>query len=169
MITDEGFGNKDLSRVTARSRMISRVLSEIGKPDVRASDDSRRSPVSPLLARNSASDISIFTKILRAAAAASYIWIEISLARIDPKYPEETVLFPVFTTRQRNFELNVNGIIFIYKYFNFGLNTTGLSQSHFRNLSACSLNGSKTQYSKNDTILKTGRNGLIAKAMIMEN
>ena len=54
MITDERFGNKDLSRVTARSRMISRVLSEIARPDVRASDDARGSPVSPLLARNSA-------------------------------------------------------------------------------------------------------------------
>ena len=32
------------------------------------------------------------------------------------------------------------GVIFTCKYFKFGLNTTGLSQSHFRNLSACSIN-----------------------------
>ena len=31
------------------------------------------------------------------------------------------------------------GVIFTCKYFKFGLNTTGLSQSHFRNLSACSI------------------------------
>jgi len=65
---------------------------------------------------------------------------EISLASIYPKYPEETVLFPVYTKRQRHFALYVTaGIIFTCKYFKFGLNTTGLSQSHFRNLSACSI------------------------------
>ena len=64
---------------------------------------------------------------------------EISRAGIYPKYPEETVLFPVYTTRQRNFALYVTGVIFTYKYFKFGLNTTGLSQPHFRNLSACSI------------------------------
>ena len=64
---------------------------------------------------------------------------EISRAGIYPKYPEETVLFPVYTTRQRNFALYVTGVIFTCKYFKFGLNTTGLSQSHFRNLSACSI------------------------------
>ena len=58
-----------------------------------------------------------------------------------PKYPEETVLFPVYTTRQRNFPLYVTGVIFTCKYFKFGLNTIGLSQSHFRNLAACSING----------------------------
>ena len=56
-----------------------------------------------------------------------------------PKFPEETVLFPVYTTRQRNFGLYVAGVIFACKYFKFGLNTTGLSQSYFRNLSACSI------------------------------
>ena len=40
---------------------------------------------------------------------------------------------------QRNFALYVTGVIFTCKYFKFGLNTTGLSQSHFRNLSACSI------------------------------
>ena len=64
---------------------------------------------------------------------------EISRAGIYPKYHEETVLFPVYTTRQRNFALYVTGVIFTCKYFKFGLNTTGLSQSHFRNLSACSI------------------------------
>ena len=62
---------------------------------------------------------------------------KISRAGIYPKYPKETALFPVYTTRQRNFALYVTGIIFTCKYFKFGLNTTGLSQSHFRNLSAC--------------------------------
>ena len=65
----------------------------------------------------------------------------ISRAGIYSKYPEETVLFPVYTTRQRNFALHVTGVIFTCKYFKFGLNTTGLSQSHFRNLSACSIIG----------------------------
>ena len=64
---------------------------------------------------------------------------EISRAGINPKYPEETVLFPVYTTRQRNFALYVTGVIFTCKYFKFGINTTGLSQSHFRNLSAGSI------------------------------
>ena len=64
---------------------------------------------------------------------------EISRAGIYPKYPDETVLFPVYTTRQRNFALNVSGVIFTCKYFKFCLNTSGLSQSHFRNLSACSI------------------------------
>ena len=58
---------------------------------------------------------------------------EISRAGIYPKYPEETVLFPVYTTRQKKFALYVTGVIFTCKYFKFGLNTTGLSQSHFRN------------------------------------
>ena len=58
---------------------------------------------------------------------------EISRAGIYSKYPEETVLFPVYTTRQRNFAFYVTGVIFACKYFKFGLNTTGLSQSHFRN------------------------------------
>ena len=62
-----------------------------------------------------------------------------SRAGIYPKYPEETVLFPVYTTRQRNFALYVIGVIFTCKYFKFGLNTTGLSQSHLRNLLACSI------------------------------
>ena len=65
---------------------------------------------------------------------------EISRAGIYPKYPEETVLFPVYSTRQRNFALYVTGVIFTCKYFKFGLNTPGLSQSHFRNLTTCSIN-----------------------------
>ena len=64
---------------------------------------------------------------------------EISRAGIYPKYPEETVLCPVYTTRQRNFALYLTGVIFTCQYFKFGLNTTGLSQSHFRNLSARSI------------------------------
>ena len=55
------------------------------------------------------------------------------------KYPEETVLLLVYTTRQRNFALYITGVIFTCKCFNFGLNATGLRQSHFRNLSACSI------------------------------
>ena len=74
---------------------------------------------------NTASDISKFTKPSRAG--------------IYPKYAAETVLFPAYTTRQRNFALYVAGVIFTCKYFKFGLKTTGLSQSHFRNLSACSI------------------------------
>ena len=61
---------------------------------------------------------------------------EISRASIYPKYPEETVLFLVYATRQRNFALYVADVIFTCKYFKFSLNTTDLSQSHFRNLSA---------------------------------
>ena len=37
---------------------------------------------------------------------------EISGACIYPKYPEETVLFPVYTTRQRNFAPYITGVIF---------------------------------------------------------
>ena len=47
---------------------------------------------------NTAIDISKFTKILQAG--------------IYPKYPEETVLFFVYTTRQRNFALYVTHILF---------------------------------------------------------
>ena len=86
-----------------------------------------------------ASDISKFTKISRAAAAASDIWGEISRASIYLKYPQETVLYPVYTTRHRNFAPYVTGVIFTSTYFEFGLNTTGISQSHFRSLSACSI------------------------------
>ena len=63
---------------------------------------------------------------------------EISRAGIDPKYPEEILLFPVYTTRERNFALYVTAVIFTCKYFKSGLNTTGISQSHFRKFSACS-------------------------------
>ena len=54
---------------------------------------------------------------------------EISRAGIYPKYSKETVLFLVYTTRQRNFALYVTDVIFTCKYFKFGLNTTGRSQS----------------------------------------
>ena len=69
---------------------------------------------------------------------------EISRASNYPKYPKETVLFLVYTARQRNFAHYVAGVIFTCKCFKFGLNTTDLiiiiiSQSHFRNLSACSI------------------------------
>ena len=64
---------------------------------------------------------------------------EISQAGIYSKYPEETVLSPAYTTRQRNFALYVTGVIFTCKYYKYGLNTTGLSQSHFRNLWSCSI------------------------------
>ena len=66
---------------------------------------------------------------------------EISRAGIYSKYPEETLLLPVYTSMQRNFALYVTGVIFTCKYYQLGLSTTGLSQSHFRNLSACSING----------------------------
>ena len=65
---------------------------------------------------------------------------EISRAGIYPKYPEETVLFPVYATRQRNFGHYVTGVIFACKFFKFGLNTTGLSPSHFRKFSAGIIN-----------------------------
>ena len=48
------------------------------------------------------------------------------------------MLFPVYITRQRNLAFYVTGLTFTCKHFKFGLNTTGLSQSHFTNLSACS-------------------------------
>ena len=60
---------------------------------------------------------------------------EISQASIYPKYPQETLLFLVYTTKQRNFALYVAGVIFTCKYFKFGSSTTGLNQSHFRNVS----------------------------------
>lgn len=46
------------------------------------------------------------------------------------------MIFPVYNTRKRNFALYVTGAIFRCMYFKFGLNTTGLSPSHFRHLSA---------------------------------
>ena len=49
------------------------------------------------------------------------------------------MLFPVYTTRQKKFALYLTGVIFTCKCYKFGLNTTGLSQSHFRNLSTCSI------------------------------
>ena len=52
--------------------------------------------------------------------------------------PQRNRLFLVYT-RQRNFALYVASVIFTCKYFKFGLNTTGLSQWHFRSLSACSI------------------------------
>ena len=47
--------------------------------------------------------------------------LEILRAGDYPKYPKETVLLPVHTTRQRNFALYVTGVIFTCKYFQFGL------------------------------------------------
>ena len=83
----------------------------------------------------------IHQNIMSRGGGAWYLGsFEMSQAGIYPKYPEETVLFLVYTTRQRNFALYVTSVIFTWKYFKFGLNTTGLSQSHFRNLSACSIN-----------------------------
>ena len=58
---------------------------------------------------------------------------------LGPGKSHVVVLVPVYTTRQRNFALYVTGVIFTCTYFKFGLNTTGLSRSHFRNLSACSI------------------------------
>ena len=46
---------------------------------------------------------------------------------------------PFYTTRQRNFTLYIAGVIFTCKCFKFGSNTTGLSQSLFRNVSAWSI------------------------------
>ena len=40
---------------------------------------------------------------------------------------------PQRNNKARNLTLYVAGVIFTCKYFKFGLNTTGLSQSHFRN------------------------------------
>ena len=73
---------------------------------------------------NTASDISKFTKISRAAAAASDFWEVLKYHELVfiPNYAEETVLFLVYTTRQRNFALYVTGVIFTGKYFRFGLN-----------------------------------------------
>ena len=82
--------------------------------------------------------ISKFTKISQATTVIFGEFWNI-MSRYYPKYPKETVPFPVYTTRQRNFTLYVNGIIFTCKYFKFGSNTTGLSQSNFRNLSVCSI------------------------------
>ena len=45
-----------------------------------------------------------------------------------------------FKIRNNYFSVTMEtGIIFTCKHFKFGLNTTGLSQSHLRNLSACSI------------------------------
>ena len=96
---------------------------------------------------NTASDISKFTKISRAAAAASDISGEKSRAGMYIKYPQETALYPVYTTRHRNFALYVTDVIFTCKYFKFGLNTTGLNQSHFRSLSAFSITLVSVKYS----------------------
>ena len=82
---------------------------------------------------------------------------------------------PVYTTRQRNFAHYVAGVIFTCKCFKFGLNTTGRSQSHFRNLSACSIrcviiqviNKIRQRHSRNRTVfhqhsrLLIGSNGLM--------
>ena len=70
---------------------------------------------------NTVSDISKFTKISRVTAAASDIWRVLKYYNIYLKYPEETVLFFVYTTRQRNFVLYVTGVIFTCMYFTFGL------------------------------------------------
>ena len=74
---------------------------------------------------------------------------EISRASIYPKYPEKTVLFPVYNTFFYTMETDV---LFTCMYFKFGLNTTGLSQSHFRHLSPCSIRSVTTW-----VINKTGR------------
>ena len=45
-----------------------------------------------------------------------------------------------FKIRNNHFSVTMEtGVIFICKYFKFGLNTTCLSQSHFRNFLACSI------------------------------
>ena len=89
---------------------------------------------------NTASDISKFIKISRAATAASDIWRVLKYH--EPVFipiPRRSRAISVYTTRQRNFALYVTAVIFTCKYFKFGLNTAGLSQSHFRNLSPCSI------------------------------
>jgi len=71
---------------------------------------------------NTTSNISKFTKIPQPARVASGIWgvLKYHEPVFIPKYPEETVLFLFYTTRQRNFALYVAGVIFTCKYFKFG-------------------------------------------------
>ena len=57
---------------------------------------------------------------------------EISRTDIYPKYLQETVLVSCLYYKAKKFRTLLN-----CKYFKFGSNTTGLTQSHFRNLSAC--------------------------------
>ena len=57
-----------------------------------------------------------------------------------PKYPEESAISCLYYKAKKFRTLrNWPGVISTCKYFKFGLNTSGLSQSHFRNLSACSI------------------------------
>ena len=88
------------------------------------------------------SDISKFTKISRVAVAASDIWGVLKYHKLVfiPNTPKKPCYFLFILQGKEIFALYVTGVIFTCKYFKFGLNTTGLSQSHFRNLSACSIN-----------------------------
>ena len=60
---------------------------------------------------NIARDISKFTKMSRELPQQVIFSFEISLVNIYPKYPDKTVLFPVYTTRQRNFPFYLTHII----------------------------------------------------------
>ena len=60
---------------------------------------------------NLARDISKFTKISRKLPQQVIFSFEISWVNIYPKYPDKTVLFPVYTTRQRNFPFYLHNII----------------------------------------------------------
>lgn len=52
-------------------------------------------------------------EIAQAAAVASDLWgvLQYHEPVFYPKCPEETVLFPVYTTKQRNFALYVTDIL----------------------------------------------------------
>ena len=83
------------------------------------------------------SDISEFTKISQAAVAASDIWGVLKYHELVfiPNTPKKPCCLLVMLRGKE-----ITGVIFACKFFKFGLNTTGLSPSHFRNFSAGIIN-----------------------------
>ena len=91
---------------------------------------------------NTTSDISKFTKISRAATPVIDIWGVLKYQ--EPVFIPNTQNKPccflfILQGKKKKIAPYVTGIILTCKYFKFGLNTTGLSESHLKNLSACSI------------------------------
>ena len=83
--------------------------------------------------------ISKFTKISQATAVASDIWGVLKYHEpVLSQIPQRNCAVSCLCYKAKKFHTLCKWHSF-YMYFKFGSNTTGLSQSNFRNLSVCSI------------------------------
>jgi len=79
-------------------------------------------------------------KLLIVISCSSFIIISLKLLQFFRVTVRKSICYYFKIIRNNDFSVTMEtDIIFTCKYFKFGLNTTGLSQSHFKNLSACSI------------------------------